>query len=98
RKRSLFETEHEDDVELARARAAEVDDRNAALLVAARQADRCTLERRVQLFASERAVELAPPGQLVEQLPRRLVDREIATRRLADGRRLDAVRGAEHPA
>src|SRR5207302_6559727 len=90
---SLLEAEDEDDVEPARAGAHEVEHGDLALLARRRAAHRRPLERadedlRPDLLAARR--------ELLEQTERGVVDAQVVTRLLPDGRRLEPVRRAQH--
>ena len=97
RQAALLEAEHEDDVEAARACAQQIDDGDAAGLVAAQRAKRLALERRRDVVARELAGELAPALELGEQAVQRLVRAQVEPRRLADRRRVEPVGVAQHP-
>src|SRR5262249_2638681 len=78
RQAPLLETEDEDNVELPRASAEQVEDGNAPRVVAPRDPDREPLQGREDLFAGEVAFDHAAPLELPEQAPNRLVDDEVA--------------------
>ena len=100
RERSLLEPEHEDDLEAARARAQEVEDRDAARLAAAR--DRGPVVRSsapTSSSARERAAELAPAFELVERAADgRFVRAQVERASLVRPEGLEPVGGAEHRA
>ena len=70
--RSLLEPEQEDDFEAARARAEEVEHRDAARLSSVRPADGRALERADDLLGGERAADREPAFELVDEPRRRL--------------------------
>ena len=81
RQAALLEAEDEDDVEAARARAEQVDDGDAARLVAAHRPERLPLDGGDDLLAGELAREVAPALELAEQArdaPRRRAGRGAA--------------------
>ena len=96
RQAALLQPEHEDGVEAARARAQQVEDRDAARLVAVHRAQRLPLERRDDVLALELAAERAPALELAEQPRHRLVRAQVEPGRLADRRAVEPVRVAQH--
>src|SRR5204863_7869569 len=71
RQAPLLQPEDEDSVEAARARAQEVDHRDAPHVVACAASQRGTLDRRQNVLAGELSTELAPALELGEQPPQR---------------------------
>src|SRR5207247_8152634 len=98
REAALLEAEDEHDLGSARSRAQEVGDSDAARLVAAGEPERGPVEDAVELFAGERAAEVDPRLQLVEQVVHGPMSAQVEDRVRADGRRLEPVCGANHRA
>src|SRR5438034_783788 len=98
REAALLEAEYEGDLGSARSRAREVGDGDAARLVAAGEPKRGPVEGAVQLLAGERAAEVDPRLQLVEQVVHGPMSAQVEDRVRADGRRLEPVCGANHRA
>ena len=96
RERSLLEPEHEDDLEAARARAQEVEHRDASALASVRPAHGRAFERADDLLGGERAADLDPALELGDQPRHGFVRAQVAPRVLVRRRMLRAVRVAEH--
>ena len=96
RQRPLLEPEHEDRVEAARARAHQVEHRDAAGLRGVAGRDLEPLERADHVRRGQRLAETLPGLELVEQLRGRGDAPEVEPRRVADRRPVEPVRGGDH--
>ena len=97
RERALLEAEDEHDLEAARARAEEIEHRDAAGLAAVGAAHGRALERADDLVRAQRAAEREPAFELVREARHGLVRAQVEPRVVVRRRLVEAVRVAEHP-
>ena len=93
----FLEAEDEHDLEVARARAQEIEHRNAAGLSAVGAAHSRTFERADDVFRAQRAAEREPAFELVRKSRHRLVRAQVEARGVVRRRLVEAVGVAEHP-
>ena len=98
RQAALLEPEHEDDLEAARARAQQVEHRDAAGLAARAEPDRGVGERETTSSRVGLAAEVAPALELGDELRRGLVRAQVEPRGLVRRRRVEPVGRAQHRA
>src|SRR3989454_1360857 len=96
RQAPLLQPEQEHDLEAARASAQQVDHGDTSRLAGRGTADLGALDCRDELLWRKRPIELAPAAQLAEQSHDGVVGANVLPRELADRRRLEPIRGAQH--
>ncbi len=96
RQRALLEPEQEDDLEAACPCTGEVEHRHTTSVAGRAEADLGVLERAEHLVGRELAAEIAPALELVQQAGDGVVGAQVCAARIADGRRLHAMRAAQH--
>ena len=92
----LLQTEHEDDVECARAHVVQVEHCDTSVVSSLLVAQTRPLERADDLVGCQGAGQLEPPVEVVCELPDGLVRAEVAAYVVVRRRAMGPVRVAEH--